>query len=70
MQTCAVSNPKGPPPVDFDNLLGTQVLDGGIAQNIELDLKAGSYAVVCFIQDRAGGAPHVAKGMISELVVK
>lgn len=62
--------PKGPPPVDFDNGLGTQVIDGGIAQNIELDLKAGSYAVVCFIQDRAGGAPHVAKGMINELVVK
>ena len=62
--------PKGPPPVDFKKSLGTQVIDGGIAQNIELDLEAGSYAVVCFIQDRKGGKPHIAKGMIDELVVK
>lgn len=61
---------KGPPPVDFENGLNTQVIDGGIAQNIELELNAGRYAVICFIQDRAGGAPHVAKGMISELTVK
>lgn len=62
--------PKGPPPVDFEKLVGTQVIDGGIAQNIELDLEAGSYAVVCFVQDRKGGKPHVAQGMIDELVVK
>jgi len=62
--------PKGPPPVDFDKVVGTQVIDGGIAQNVELDLQAGSYAVVCFIQDRKGGKPHVAKGMIDELVVE
>ncbi|HEV2061058.1 MAG TPA: hypothetical protein VGR11_17030 [Solirubrobacteraceae bacterium] len=62
--------PKGPPPVNFDKTIGTQVIDGGIAQNIELDLPAGRYAVVCFIQDRKGGKPHVANGMIDELTVK
>jgi len=62
--------PQGPPPVDFENLVGTQVIDGGIAQNIELDLPAGNYAVVCFIQDRKGGKSHVAKGMIDELTVE
>jgi hypothetical protein len=62
--------PKGPPPVDFEKIVSTQVIDGGIAQNVELDLPAGKYAVVCFIQDRAGGAPHVAKGMITELDVE
>lgn len=62
--------PKGLPPVDFEKGLNTQVIDGGVAQNIELDFEAGSYAVVCFIQDRMGGKPHVAKGMIDELVVK
>jgi len=41
-----------------------------IAQNITLDLKAGSYAVICFISDRKGGPPHVARGMIKELIVK
>ena len=31
----------------------------------ELDLKSGQvYAFVCFISDRAGGPPHVAKGMV------
>ncbi len=62
--------PKGPPPVAFDKGVGTQVIDGGIAQNIELDLEAATYAVVCFIQDRKGGKPHVAKGMIEELKVE
>ncbi len=62
--------PKGPPPVDFSKIVGTQVIDGGIAQNIELDLPAANYAVVCFIQDRKGGKPHVEKGMIDELTVE
>ncbi len=62
--------PKGPPPVDFENGVGTSVIDGGIAQNIELDFKPGKYAVVCFIQDREGGKPHVAQGMIDELTIE
>lgn len=63
--------PKGPPPVDFEEGVGTQVIDGGIEQNVRLDLKAGmTYAVICFIQDRRGGKPHVAKGMIDELTVE
>lgn len=33
-------------------------------------LKAGTYAVVCFISDRAGGKPHAAKGMLEELTVE
>ncbi len=62
--------PKGPPPVDFAKGTGTTVIDGGIAQNLELDLPAGRYAVVCFIQDRKGGKSHVAKGMIDELTIE
>lgn len=62
--------PSGPPPVNFEEGVGTTVIDGGIEQNTELELKAGKYAVVCFIQDRKGGKPHVAKGMLEELVVK
>ena len=61
--------PEGPPPVDFENQVGTSVIDGGNAQNVELELEEGRYAALCFIQDRAGGPPHVAKGMISELTV-
>ena len=62
--------PQGPPPVDFAGAVGTTVIDGGIAQNISLDLKAGKYAVVCFISDREGGKPHAAKGMLKELTVE
>ena len=66
----AEEEPTGPPPVDFENGVGTTVIDGGIAQNISLDLKAGKYAVVCFISDREGGPPHAAKGMLKELTVE
>ena len=61
--------PEGPPPVDFESQVGTAVIDGGNAQNVQLELKEGRYAALCFIQDREGGPPHVAKGMISELTV-
>lgn len=62
--------PEGQPPVDFAAGVGTQVIDGGIAQNMSLDLDAGRYAVVCFVQDREGGKPHVADGMIEELAIE
>ncbi|WP_354697999.1 hypothetical protein DSM112329_03659 [Paraconexibacter sp. AEG42_29] len=60
----------GKPPLDFARMSGTTVLDGGLAQNTELDLKPGRYAVVCFVSDRAGGPPHLAKGMFAEITVK
>ncbi|HEV2787074.1 MAG TPA: hypothetical protein VGV67_11830 [Solirubrobacteraceae bacterium] len=62
--------PQGPPPVDFQNAVGTVVIDGDIAQNITLELKAGKYAVVCFISDRDGGKSHAEKGMIEELTIE
>ncbi len=61
---------KGPPPVDFAKGTGTVVIDAGVAQNITLDLPAARYAVICFLSDRKGGKPHVAKGMIDELTVE
>jgi hypothetical protein len=63
-------NSPGPPPVDFANAQGTNVLDSGNAQNVTLNLKAGSYAVVCFLSDRDGGKPHVAKGMIKQVDIQ
>ena len=62
--------PSGPPPVDFENGVGTAVLEGGDKQVVPLELKAGKYALVCFISDRKGGPPHVAKGMIVEAAVE
>ncbi|MDP8910033.1 MAG: hypothetical protein M3N47_13175 [Chloroflexota bacterium] len=62
--------PDGPPPVDFENLTGSAVLERGTRQVTELQLKRGRYALVCFVSDRRGGPPHVAKGMIAEAVVR
>ena len=61
---------KGRPPLNFEEVVGTSVIDGGTAENVELELKSGKYALLCFISDRAGGPPHVAKGMISEATVE
>jgi hypothetical protein len=62
--------PQGPPPVDFENGVGTAVIDGGQAQVAELEFKKGKYALLCFITNRDGGPPHVAMGMVNELDVK
>jgi hypothetical protein len=45
------------------------VLAGGTRENLPLDLKPGRYALLCFASDRAGGPPHVAKGMLDEVTV-
>ena len=63
------SEGKGPPPFEEKGMFSTAVIDGGQRQVIDLDLKSGKYALVCFIQDRKGGPPHVAKGMLSEVTV-
>jgi len=65
-----MGEPSGPPPVDFEGITASAVLEGETKQVAELDLKRGKYALVCFVSDRKGGPPHVAKGMITEAVVK
>lgn len=62
--------PEGPPPADFDSGVSTSVIDGGRSLAAELELKRGRYALLCFIADRKGGPPHVAKGMVSEATVE
>lgn len=56
-------------PLDFEQAVGTAVLDAGREQISELEFQAGRYALVCFITDRAGGPPHLAKGMVREIEV-
>ena len=46
------------------------MIDGGTKQVAQLELRKGKYALVCFIADRAGGPPHVAKGMLQEVAVE
>jgi hypothetical protein len=62
--------PAGPPPFDEKKIVGTSVLEGGLSQVADIEFESGTYALVCFISDRKGGPPHVAKGMISELKVE
>jgi len=66
----AVKDESGPPPFDEKAGFATAVFDGGRRQTVEVDLKKGKYAFLCFVPDRQGGPPHVAKGMISEGVVE
>ena len=61
---------KGKPPIDESKGFSTAVIDGGGKQVVDLDLKPGRYAVLCFIPDREGGPPHAARGMIVEAEVK
>jgi len=62
--------PEGQPPVDFEGGVSTAVIDGGIKQVTRIPMEAGRYAFVCFISDREGGKPHVAEGMVNEVVVR
>ncbi len=66
-----VRTEKGEPPIDEENgTFDSSVIDGGTRQVLELELKKGKYAFLCFIPDRKGGPPHVAKGMVAEAVVE
>jgi hypothetical protein len=61
---------SGPPPINFEQGQESTVLDGGTSQVTQYNLHKGKYAVLCFISDRKGGPPHVAKGMLDEVDVK
>ena len=66
-----IKTEKGEEPIDEKGAVDTPVLEGGGRQVAELNLKRkGKYALLCFIPDRKGGPPHVAKGMVSEATVR
>ncbi len=62
---------EGPPPFvgEPGQALSSTVLEGGSSQIAEVELEPGRYAFFCFISDKQGGPPHVAKGMVSEVEV-
>ena len=65
-----LSTQKGQPPVDFDASEITAVLDAGGKQVETVELQSGSYALLCFLSDRAGSPPHVIKAkMLQEVTV-
>ena len=59
--------PQGEPPLDFEASVSTAVIDKDRAMVTTLDLPAGKYVFMCFMTDRAGGAPHAMSGMIQEI---
>jgi hypothetical protein len=61
---------KGELPFASEEGVDSAVMDGGMSQVVNLDLKPGKYAFFCYIADRKGGPPHVVKGMISEVTVE
>ncbi len=60
-------NPSGAPPIDFDKFQDLAVTGPGEAQVATLNLPAGSYVFLCFLNDREGGPPHFTKGMIQQV---
>lgn len=62
---------KGRPPFAGQGQdLETAVLDTSVSQIGPAKLKRGRYAFFCFVADRKGGPPHVAKGMVSTIRVR
>jgi len=59
--------PQGEPPLDFEAAVSTAVIDKDRAMVTTLDLPAGKYVFMCFMTDRAGGAPHAMSGMVQEI---
>jgi uncharacterized cupredoxin-like copper-binding protein len=62
---------KGEPPfVSEDGAVSSTVMDGGISQIVDVELKPGKYAFFCYVSDRKGGPPHIQQGMVSEVTVE
>jgi hypothetical protein len=67
----AIKEEKGTPPIDEKKTqTATAVVEGGESQLVDVDLKPGRYAFMCFISDRQGGPPHAVKGMVKEVEIE
>jgi hypothetical protein len=66
-QAFASRNPSGPPPLDFANGTSTEVLDAGRSLVTTLTLKKGSYALLCFLNDRDETKPHFMEGLLTKV---
>jgi hypothetical protein len=64
------SHQSGASPLDEKDGVDLAALDGHASQTVDIDLKPGRYALLCFVPDRKGGPPHVVKGMISPATVR
>ena len=62
--------PTGPPPIDFERTINSAVVGPGQEIRTTLSFSAGQYVMACFITDRAGSEPHVAKGMVASTQIE
>jgi hypothetical protein len=68
VKTFLTSPPAGPPP--FTPAGGVSALVPGTEITVDVDLKPGSYALVCFLPDTAGsGKAHFELGMLKQVTV-
>jgi uncharacterized cupredoxin-like copper-binding protein len=58
----------GPPPAHF--IGGVSPIAPGKSNELELNLTPGHYVLLCFVPDAADGKPHVAHGMVRDLIVQ
>ena len=60
--------PAGPPP--WTTAGGISPLEPGTSQTFDVDLKPGTYYLMCFVADPQRKAPHFALGMLKKFEVK
>ncbi len=60
-------NATGPPPASFVG--GVTGMEAGDVNYFVANLKAGRYALICFVEDPNTGAPHFALGMAQEVSI-
>ena len=64
----ASTPPSGPPP--WTSAGGIAGVQPGTVSSFDVDVPAGSYALVCFIPDPATGKNHLELGMIAGVTVQ
>jgi hypothetical protein len=60
-------NSSAPPPLDFANGAATEVLDAKRSLVTTMTLKKGSYALLCFLNDRDETKPHFMEGLLTKV---
>jgi hypothetical protein len=56
-------------PVDMAGAVTLPLIDRRVRLVTDLRLTPGTWVLACFVSDRIGGLPHVAKGMLAEIKV-
>ncbi len=63
-----LESPQGAQP--FTMLGGVAPIAPGEANNFSVNLRRGSYGLICFLPDQGDGRPHFLHGMIKEIEVR